>query len=92
MKTLLDVVRATEMRYAKTIITTAQGSPKLTGCFLITTIPGSDTKVQLTDILLCPDYTVSDVAFAYYLADLDDSKTWLSAGVEQPRLPVKKEA
>lgn len=35
MKTLIDVVRATELRAAKALITTARGSPKLKDCCLI---------------------------------------------------------
>ncbi|MBR0999300.1 MULTISPECIES: hypothetical protein [Bradyrhizobium] len=91
-KTLIDIVRATEMRGATALIETARGSPKLKDCYLVCALPGTDTKVQLTAILVGPDNTVSDEAFDYYLTDLDDPKTWFSSGVERPRRPVKKEA
>jgi hypothetical protein len=84
MKTLIDIVRATEVRGATALITTARGSPKLKDCCLICALPGTDTNVQLTAILVGPDNTVSDEAFDYYLTDLDDPKTWLSSGVEPP--------
>jgi hypothetical protein len=91
VKTLFDVVSVTEARGAQAIITTARGSPTLKDCLMIMAIPGSDTKVHLTGILVGPYYTVDDASFEYYLADLDDLKTWLSSGVEPPRRPIKKE-
>jgi hypothetical protein len=50
---------------------------------------GSDTKVHLTGILVGPYHTVDDASFEYYLADLDDPKTWLStATCRSARLPT----
>ncbi|MBR0749984.1 hypothetical protein JQ582_39350 [Bradyrhizobium japonicum] len=92
MKTLLDVVRATEMREAKAIITTARGSPRLKDCYMIHAIPGINTNVHLATILVGPYNTVSDKAFDTYLTDLDNPNIWFSVGVEPPRRTVKKEA
>jgi hypothetical protein len=69
-----------------------RGSPKLKDCFLISAFTGSDMKCALTVVMIGPDHTVDDASFDYYLADLDDPKTWLSAGVEPPGSPVKKGA
>jgi hypothetical protein len=82
MKTLSDVIRATEMRNAKAIVETARGSPNLTDCLMVMAIPDSDAKIRLTGILVGPDNTVDDPSFDLYLADLDDPKTWLSPGIE----------
>jgi hypothetical protein len=86
MKTLFDVVSATEARGAKAIITTARGSPRLKGCFMIKAIPGSDTKVYMTGVSVGPYHTVDDVSFKHYVADLDDPRSWLLVGAEPPRL------
>jgi hypothetical protein len=48
MKTLSEVIRATEMRKAKAIIKMARGSSKLKDCFMIMAIPGSATKITWT--------------------------------------------
>lgn len=91
MKTLHDIVCATEARGAKAVITMMRGSPELKDCFLISAVSGSDMKGGLTVLMIGPDHTADDASFDYYLADLDDPKTWFSAGVEPPRLPIKKE-
>ena len=92
MKTLHDVVRATEARGAKVVVETERGNPKLKDCLVVSAIPGSDTHVQLTGMLVGPESAVDDAAFEYYLADLDDPKTWLSSGVEPPSRLVEKKA
>lgn len=92
MKTLSELIHATEARAAQTVITPARGSPKLEDCLMVYAIPGTDTNVQLTAILVGADNTVSDEAFDHYLADLDDPKTWLSSGVEPPRRMTDRKA
>lgn len=92
MKTLQDIVRATEARGAKAVVSMMRGSPKLKDCFLISAFSGSDMKGGLAVVMIGPDHTADDASFDYYLADLDDPKTWLLAGVEPPSLPVMKEA
>jgi hypothetical protein len=85
MKTLQDIVLATEARGAKAVISMMRGSPKLKDCFLISAFSGSGMKGGLAVVMIGPDHTADDASFDYYLADLDDPKTWLSSGVEPPR-------
>ena len=53
---------------------------------MISAFSGSGMKGGLAVVMIGPDHTADDASFDYYLADLDDPKTWLSSGVE----PVKK--
>lgn len=92
MKTLQDIVLATESRGAKAVISMMRGSPKLKDCFLISAFSASDMKGGLAVVMVGPDHMADEASFEYYLADLDDPKTWLSAGVEPPWLPVRTKA
>lgn len=52
MKTLSEVIHATAARAAQAVITPTRGSPKLEDCLRVYAIPGTDTNIQLTAILV----------------------------------------
>lgn len=83
MKTLQDVIKATEARGATVLIETPKGRFGELGCLAIMAV-SRDERIGLTTTAVGPDLTIDDDNFDYYVADLDDPKTWSSSGVAMP--------
>lgn len=83
MKTLRDIIKATETRGATVLIETPNGKFGELGCLTIMAVTRGD-HIGLTTTAVGPDLTIDDDNFEYYVADLDDPKTWSSSGVQMP--------
>jgi hypothetical protein len=92
LKTLLEIVSATEARGAFAITRPGRGALDLKDCFLILAIPRSDTMVCMTGIKVDPQHAIDDASFEQNVAALDDPETWLSVGSESPASSAKKKA
>ena len=85
MKTLNEIIKATEARGASVWIKTADGKAGELGCLSVLAVVAEDRSISLTGTMVGPDLTTDNANFDYYVADLDDPKTWTSSGVVKPQ-------